>query len=90
MIEGDLVLPLNKLADEYDPYFYKVSDKDKLGWYTQPDGNVYGYPNSSSSPADYKQYGDAYVSNQTLRFARISMKRSAARICVLLKVSSPR
>ncbi|MEC0166879.1 extracellular solute-binding protein [Paenibacillus graminis] len=65
MIEGELVLPLNKLAEEYDPYFFKVSDADKLGWYTQPDGNVYGYPNSSSSPADYKKYGDNYVSNQT-------------------------
>ncbi|WP_342564023.1 extracellular solute-binding protein [Paenibacillus sp. FSL R7-0345] len=65
MIEGDMVLPLNKLADEYDPYFYKVSDKDKLGWYTQEDGNVYGYPNSSSSPADYEKYGANYVSNQT-------------------------
>jgi putative aldouronate transport system substrate-binding protein len=65
MIEGGLVLPLNKLADEYDPYFFKVSDPDKLGWYTQPDGNVYGYPNASSSPADYEKYGDTYVSNQT-------------------------
>lgn len=65
MIEGDLVLPLNKLAEEYDPYFIKVSDPDKLGWYTQPDGNVYGYPNSSSSPKDYEKYGDRYVSNQT-------------------------
>lgn len=65
MIEGDLVLPLNKLAEEYDPYFFKVSDPDKLNWYTQEDGNVYGYPNSSSSPKDYEQYGDTYVSNQT-------------------------
>ncbi|WP_019913918.1 extracellular solute-binding protein [Paenibacillus sp. HW567] len=65
MIEGEMVLPLNKLAEEYDPYFFKVSDADKLGWYTQPDGNVYGYPNSSSSPADYKKYGANYVSNQT-------------------------
>ncbi|GGH14494.1 extracellular solute-binding protein [Paenibacillus segetis] len=65
MIEGDLVLPLNKLAEEYDPYFFKVSDADKLGWNTQDDGNVYAYPNSSSSPADYKKYGENYVSNQT-------------------------
>ncbi|MGP0583469.1 extracellular solute-binding protein [Paenibacillus timonensis] len=65
MIEGGLVEPLNKLAEEYDPYFFKIADPDKLGWYTQPDGNVYGYPNSSSSPKDYEQYGDTYVSNQT-------------------------
>ncbi|GIP46869.1 extracellular solute-binding protein [Paenibacillus sp. DXFW5] len=65
MIEGGLVEPLNKLAEQYDPYFFKIADPDKLGWYTQPDGNVYGYPNSSSSPKDYEQYGDTYVSNQT-------------------------
>ncbi|HEY4391066.1 MAG TPA: extracellular solute-binding protein [Paenibacillus sp.] len=65
MIEGGLVLPLNELADQYDPYFYKVSDPDKLGWYTQADGNVYGYPNASSSPKDYAKFGDTYTSNQT-------------------------
>ncbi|EOS56070.1 MULTISPECIES: type 2 periplasmic-binding domain-containing protein [Paenibacillus] len=65
MIEGGLVEPLNKLAEQYDPYFFKVADPDKLGWYTQQDGNVYGYPNSSSSPKDYEKYGDKYVSNQT-------------------------
>ncbi|MFE4712932.1 MULTISPECIES: extracellular solute-binding protein [Paenibacillus] len=64
MIEGELVLPLNKLAEEYDPYFFKASDPAKLNWYTQEDGNVYGYPNASSSPADYEKYGDTYVANQ--------------------------
>jgi putative aldouronate transport system substrate-binding protein len=65
MIEGGLVLPLNKLAEEYDPYFFKVADPAKLSWYTQPDGNVYGYPNASSSPKDYELYGEQYTSNQT-------------------------
>ncbi|WP_176444835.1 extracellular solute-binding protein [Paenibacillus herberti] len=65
MIAGKLVLPLNELADEYDPYFFKVADPAKLGWYTQPDGNVYGYPNASSSPADYEKYGENFTSNQT-------------------------
>ncbi|WP_046213174.1 type 2 periplasmic-binding domain-containing protein [Paenibacillus wulumuqiensis] len=64
MIEGKLVLPLNELAKEYDPYFFKVTDPAKLAWYTQPDGNVYGYPNASSSPADFAKYGENYVSNQ--------------------------
>jgi len=32
MIEGGLVEPLNKLAEQYDPYFFKVADPDKLGW----------------------------------------------------------
>ncbi|WP_127534664.1 type 2 periplasmic-binding domain-containing protein [Paenibacillus kobensis] len=65
MIDGKLVLPLNELADQYDPYFFKVADPAKLGWYTQPDGNVYGYPNASSSPADYEKYGSKFTSNQT-------------------------
>ncbi|NUU59429.1 extracellular solute-binding protein [Paenibacillus agri] len=65
MIKGDLVLPLNELAEQYDPYFLKVADPAKLGWYTQPNGNVYGYPNASSSPADYKKYGEQFTSNQT-------------------------
>ncbi len=64
MIEGELVLPLNKLADEYDPYFFKASDAAKLSWYTKEDGNVYAYPNASSSPKDYDKYGDTYTSNQ--------------------------
>jgi putative aldouronate transport system substrate-binding protein len=65
MIEGDLVLPLNELADQYDPYFYKVTDPAKLSWYKQEDGNVYGYPNSSSSPKDYEKFGDNITSTQT-------------------------
>lgn len=65
MIEGDLVLPLNKLADKYDPYFYNVADGTKIKWYTQEDGNFYGYPNSSSSPEDLEKYGDLMSSNQT-------------------------
>lgn len=65
MIEGGLVEPLNKLAEEYDPYFMKVADPAKLSWYTQPDGNVYGYPNASSSPKDFEKYQREYTSNQT-------------------------
>lgn len=65
MIEGDLVLPLNELADQYDPYFHKVTDPAKVSWYTQEDGNIYGYPNSSSSPKDYEKFGDNLTSTQT-------------------------
>ncbi|MCL6459487.1 MAG: extracellular solute-binding protein, partial [Gorillibacterium sp.] len=65
IIEGGMVLPLNELADQYDPYFYKVGDPAKLGWYTQPDGKVYAYPNASSSAADYEKYGENFTSNQT-------------------------
>jgi putative aldouronate transport system substrate-binding protein len=65
MIEGDMVLPLNELADKYDMYFYKVADAQKLSWYKQADGNVYGYPNASSSPKDFEKYADLKPSNQT-------------------------
>ncbi|WP_405459808.1 extracellular solute-binding protein [Paenibacillus sp. HJGM_3] len=65
MIKGEMVLPLNELADQYDPYFYKVADPAKLSWYKQADGNVYSYPNASSSPADYQHYGQLFTSNQT-------------------------
>ncbi|SFJ53985.1 putative aldouronate transport system substrate-binding protein [Paenibacillus sp. UNC496MF] len=65
LIESGLVLPLNELGKEYDPYFFKVADEQKLSWYAQPDGNSYGYPNFSSSPNDYQTYGKSYTSNQT-------------------------
>ncbi|WP_226583503.1 extracellular solute-binding protein [Halobacillus litoralis] len=65
MVERDLVLPLDELADEYDPYFFKVADDSKLEWYKQEDGHVYGYPNASSSPKDFDRYKDVKPSNQT-------------------------
>ncbi|REE85282.1 putative aldouronate transport system substrate-binding protein [Paenibacillus taihuensis] len=65
MIEGGMVEPLNKLADQYDPYFFKVADPAKTSWYTQPDGNFYGYPNASSSPKDFEKFSGDYTSNQT-------------------------
>ena len=55
MIDAGLVLPLNELAKEYDPFFFRIADPEKIGWYTQPDGNVYGYPNSSYSPSDMEK-----------------------------------
>lgn len=55
MIDADMLQPLNKLADEYDPYFYEVANKEKMAWYQNPDGNVYGYPNASVAPSQYKE-----------------------------------
>ena len=63
LLEGDLLQPLNKLAEQYDPYFFKIASKQTLDWYAQPDGNVYGYPNFSTSPDDYKEIKDL-TSNQ--------------------------
>ena len=64
IIDQGLVYPLNELAEEYDPYFLEVADSDRLSWYTQPDGNVYCYPNSSYTVKDYEN-GRGAVSNQT-------------------------
>ncbi len=63
MIDGELIYALNELADKYDPYFFKVADPTRVSWYTKPDGNIYGYPNASYSPDDYKKY-DNIASNK--------------------------
>jgi len=64
MIQTDMVYALNELADQYDPYFYEVRDQAVSDWYTQEDGNIYCYPNSSYTPHDLEQY-DNIPSNQT-------------------------
>ncbi len=64
MIQGNMVYALNELADEYDMHFYEVADPQAVSWYTQPDGNLYGYPNSSITPEDVKN-NDQIGSNQT-------------------------
>lgn len=64
MIEKDMVYALNELADEYDMYFYTVTDEAVVNWYTEDDGNIYEYPNSSISPQDLEEY-DNIGSNQT-------------------------
>jgi len=46
-------LPLNDLADKYDPYFYQVAAEDTLKWFQLEDGKTYTYPNYSNTQADY-------------------------------------
>jgi len=46
-------LPLNDLADKYDPYFYQVAADDTLKWFQLEDGKTYTYPNYSNTQADY-------------------------------------
>lgn len=65
MIDSSLVYALDELADMYDPYFYTIADKDKLGWYRQDDGHIYGYPNASYTANDYKKYHGKLTSNET-------------------------
>lgn len=64
MVSGNMVYPLNVLADEYDPSFYEVTDEMVRDWYTLSDGNIYGYPNSTLTPEDLEKY-DNIASNVT-------------------------
>ncbi|WFR59353.1 extracellular solute-binding protein [Anaerocolumna sp. AGMB13025] len=64
MIEDGMVYALDDLANQYDPYWFSVADKSRVSWFTKEDGHIYGYPNSSFSPADYEKY-DNIASNQT-------------------------
>ncbi len=64
MIDDGMVYALDELATKYDPYWFDVADSGRVGWFTQEDGHIYGYPNSSFSPADYQKY-DNIPSNQT-------------------------
>ncbi len=68
LITGGQVYALNALADQYDPLFYDVADADSVRWYTMSDGNIYGYPNSSYTRADYN-------SNQNLPSNQVFMVR---------------
>lgn len=53
MIENDLVYALNELAELYEPEFFNVTDETRMRWYTQEDGNIYGYPNYSFTYDDF-------------------------------------
>ncbi|UUX33874.1 type 2 periplasmic-binding domain-containing protein [Fundicoccus culcitae] len=48
-------IPLNILAEKYDPYFLEEAAKpETINWYTLEDGNIYGYPSFSTTAADYE------------------------------------
>lgn len=48
-------LPLNQLAEKYDPYFLETAAKKQtVQWYTKEDGNIYGYPSFSVTEDDYE------------------------------------
>lgn len=64
MISKNLVYSLNGLADEYDEQWYEVANEGRVNWFTQSDGNIYGYPNSSFTYEDFQTY-DRIYSNQT-------------------------
>lgn len=64
MIAKGMVYPLNELADQYDAYFYEVSNDTIVNWYTNEDGNIYCYPCSALTPEDVEEH-DNIASNQT-------------------------
>lgn len=64
VIQSGLALQLDKLSEQYDVYFMKVADKQKLEWYRQYDGHVYCYPNFSSTVTDFNNYKEEKPSNQ--------------------------
>lgn len=63
MINDKKVYALDKLADEYDTYFYNVVNEQVVKWHSRPNGHLYGYPNSACSPSDYEKY-DNLASNE--------------------------
>jgi putative aldouronate transport system substrate-binding protein len=65
MTDSGLVVALDDLAKDYDPLFFKAANPEKLGWYRQAGGKVYGYPNASYTPQDYVTYKGKLVSNET-------------------------
>lgn len=56
MVNQGLVYPLNELADQYDAYFWEVTDPVVVDWFTQDDGNLYSYPNSFMLPEDLQEH----------------------------------
>lgn len=64
VVQKDMVYALNELADAYDPYFWEVTDGTAVNWYTQEDGNIYAYPNSSVTPQDVEE-NDLLTTNET-------------------------
>lgn len=64
MIRKGMVYALNDLADAYDPYFYEVTNPTVVDWYSNAQGDIYGYPCSSYTPQDVENHSNI-ASNQT-------------------------
>lgn len=50
LMKSDMVAPLNKVIEQYDPYFSTLLPQSMIDWYTQADGNFYAIPNYYVSP----------------------------------------
>ncbi|WP_339308190.1 extracellular solute-binding protein [Paenibacillus sp. FSL R5-0519] len=55
--ESNLIYALDELANQYDPYFFKVADDGALQWYRQEDGHTYVIPNDAYSPEQMRSTG---------------------------------
>lgn len=64
IVDKNMVYALNELAEQYEPRFLEAADEERLDWYTQENGNIYCYPNSSYTPRDYEN-DSGVASNQT-------------------------
>ncbi|MBO0430878.1 sugar ABC transporter substrate-binding protein [Enterococcus sp. DIV0660C] len=53
-------LPLQDLAETYDPYFNQVARQETLNWYKLSDGKSYGYPDYSNVQKDFDS-GDIFA-----------------------------
>lgn len=58
LIDREQVYALNQLADKYDKEFYENINPETAAWYTQADGNLYGYPSYSYTYEEYKSNPD--------------------------------
>lgn len=48
-------MPLEDLAEKYDPYFTEVASEETMNWFRLEDEEVYGYPNYSNTSKDYDE-----------------------------------
>lgn len=64
LIKNNRVYALNELNEQYKGDFLEVVHPKVYEWYTQEDGNIYGYPSSYFLPEDYENYNNI-ASNQT-------------------------
>lgn len=55
--ESNNIYALDELANQYDPYFYKVAGDGALQWYRQEDGHTYVIPNDAYSPEQMRSTG---------------------------------
>ncbi|MGX7350621.1 hypothetical protein RU97_GL001603 [Enterococcus canis] len=53
-------LPLQDLAEKYDPYFNQVARQETLNWYKLGNGKSYGYPDYSNTQEDFDS-GDIFA-----------------------------